>query len=107
MGSSNDANLARLRDNQRKSRARRKEYVNSIERQLRDYHRRGVESTAEIQRAARRVAEENKKMRALLNRIGFDDGSISCFLQTGSLDPAGITTPNPTCDRDNNNELLE
>ena len=48
----------------------------------------GIEATSEIQMAARKVAEENKKLRALLHKHGVDDKSIAVFLQSGTLAPA-------------------
>ncbi|KAK9776669.1 hypothetical protein AB5N19_11219 [Seiridium cardinale] len=76
------ANLTRIRDNQRRSRARRKEYVQELEQRLRVYEQQGVEASTEIQQAARRVVEENKKLRALLNEHGIGDSSIDSFLQS-------------------------
>ncbi|OTA94484.1 hypothetical protein M434DRAFT_266211 [Hypoxylon sp. CO27-5] len=86
MGSLDKVNLARIRDNQRRSRARHKEYVADLEMRLKRFERQGVEATWAIQQVARRVADDNIKMRALLNRMGFDNERITSFLQTGSLD---------------------
>ncbi|KAH7411085.1 hypothetical protein BKA64DRAFT_373065 [Cadophora sp. MPI-SDFR-AT-0126] len=82
--SSEKANLARIRDNQRRSRARRKEYLQELESRLRQCELQGVEASSEIQTAARRVAEENKKLRALLAQQGVRDESIEAYLQTAS-----------------------
>jgi len=82
--SSEKANLARIRDNQRRSRARRKEYLQELESRLRQCELQGVEASSEIQSAARRVAEENKKLRALLAQHGVRDESIEVYLQTSS-----------------------
>lgn len=76
------ANLARIRDNQRRSRARRKEYLQELEARLRQCELQGVEASSEIQTAARRVAEENKKLRTLLSQQGVRDESIEAYLQT-------------------------
>ncbi|KAF2838760.1 hypothetical protein M501DRAFT_907401, partial [Patellaria atrata CBS 101060] len=62
--------LARIRDNQRRSRARRKEYLQELEWKYRNCEQLGVEASAEIQLAARRVLEENKRLRALLKQKG-------------------------------------
>ncbi|KAL7789531.1 hypothetical protein V8C37DRAFT_213079 [Trichoderma ceciliae] len=86
------ANLARIRDNQRRSRARRREYIAELEQRLRSYELSGVEASAEVQMAARRVAEENRQLRELLHKHGFQDEYISQFLlqQSGSTtDPSG------------------
>ncbi|EPE24333.1 hypothetical protein GLAREA_08185 [Glarea lozoyensis ATCC 20868] len=76
------ANLARIRDNQRRSRARRKEYLQELENSLRQCELQGVEASAEIQTAARKVADENKKLRAMLAHNGIDSDSIELFLTT-------------------------
>lgn len=73
--------LARIRDNQRRSRARRKEYLQVLETRLRQIELQSIEASSEIQLAARRVADENKKLRELLAQLGIGDGSIEVFLQ--------------------------
>ena len=85
------ANLARIRDNQRRSRARRKEYLQELENSLRQCELQGVEASSEIQAAARRVAEENKKLRAMLSYHGVQNDSIEMFLTTSppSVGPNG------------------
>ncbi|KAM4058263.1 hypothetical protein HRG_006707 [Hirsutella rhossiliensis] len=77
--------LARIRDNQRRSRARRREYVQDLKRRLREYETQGIEASTEVQMAARRVAEENKQLQELLNRHGISDDQITRFLQSGTL----------------------
>ncbi|KAH6607722.1 hypothetical protein Trco_004035 [Trichoderma cornu-damae] len=83
------ANLARIRDNQRRSRARRREYIAELEQRLRNFELEGVAASSEVQLAARRVAEENRQLRELLHKHGFQDEYISQFLlqQAGSTDP--------------------
>ncbi|KAK3190515.1 hypothetical protein K4F52_003536 [Lecanicillium sp. MT-2017a] len=81
------ANLARIRDNQRRSRARRREYLQDLEQRLRLCELQGVEATTEVQAAARRVAEENRNLRQLLNKQGFSDSYINQYLQTGVIGP--------------------
>ncbi|KXL43590.1 hypothetical protein M433DRAFT_69513, partial [Acidomyces richmondensis BFW] len=66
-----EANLARIRDNQRRSRARRKEYLQELESKYRQCEQLGVEASAEIQAAAKKVVEENRRLRALLKQQGF------------------------------------
>jgi hypothetical protein len=60
----------RIRDNQRRSRAQRKEFVDSLQQRVLDYERRGVAATVEVQRAARAVALENAALHRLLARYG-------------------------------------
>jgi hypothetical protein len=78
------ANLARIRDNQRRSRARRKEYLQELESRLRQCELQGIEASAEIQLAARRVADENRKLRILLNQNGVGDDNIDSYLQSSA-----------------------
>lgn len=84
------ANLARIRDNQRRSRARRREYIAELEQRLRNFELEGVSASSEVQLAARRVAEENRQLRELLHKHGFQDEYITQFLlqQGGSADPS-------------------
>ncbi len=78
------ANLARIRDNQRRSRARRKEYLQELEGKYRNCELLGVEASTEIQTAARRVADENKRLRALLREKGIDDREVDEFVAQGN-----------------------
>ncbi|RSL41257.1 hypothetical protein CEP54_015875, partial [Fusarium duplospermum] len=48
------ANLARIRETQKRSRARRREYLRELEQRLRVYELQGVEASSEVQKAARR-----------------------------------------------------
>ncbi|CAO2654569.1 Nn.00g113020.m01.CDS01 [Neocucurbitaria sp. VM-36] len=69
-------NLARIRDNQRRSRARRKEYLQELETKLRSCEQVGIEASSEIQSAARRVLDENRKLRALLHERGVSEPEV-------------------------------
>ncbi|KAK5688467.1 hypothetical protein LTS10_000445 [Elasticomyces elasticus] len=86
-------NLARIRDNQRRSRARRKEYLSEIEAKYRTCEQTGAEASAEIQQAARRVLEENKRLRELLKHQGLSDTEIDKFLYERPENPQ---YPSPT-----------
>lgn len=68
--------LARIRDNQRRSRARRKEYLADLETRYRTCEQLGVQASAEIQAAARRVVDENRRLRALLLQKGLSEAEI-------------------------------
>ncbi|KAH8728622.1 hypothetical protein GQ44DRAFT_26233 [Phaeosphaeriaceae sp. PMI808] len=73
-------NLARIRDNQRRSRARRKEYLQELEAKIRSCEQVGIETSSEIQVAARKVLDENKKLRALLHERGVSEPDIVVVL---------------------------
>lgn len=79
----------RNRENQRRSRARRKDYIQELEQRLRQYENAGVKATAEVQAAARKVAEENISLRSLLGIYGVDSQRVDDFLRTGDASPEG------------------
>ena len=57
------SNPARVRENQRRSRARRKEYLEELEARLRNYESLGVQATVDMQHSARAVLVENARLR--------------------------------------------
>ncbi|KAH8168079.1 hypothetical protein CIB48_g142 [Xylaria polymorpha] len=67
---------ARLRRNQRNSRARKQAYVQDLEQRWNECVRLGAQATVEMQREARRVQEENRLLRTLLHKQGLDDMAI-------------------------------
>lgn len=75
--SQKSADLARVRDNQRRSRARRKEYLQELETKYWTCEQVGVGASAEIQAAARLVVNENKRLRALLMKYGISSWEIN------------------------------
>ena len=66
----------RLRNNKRRHRARQKEYTADLESKLTELQQQGVQATIEIQRSARKVANENHRLRALLRHVGVDGKTI-------------------------------
>ncbi|KAK7224792.1 hypothetical protein V2G26_012795 [Clonostachys chloroleuca] len=82
------ADLSRARNNQRRSRARKKIYVQHLEDQLRAYERRGIEASVQMQTAAKRVTEENRKLRGLFWKQGLSDAHINQLLQGASSSTA-------------------
>lgn len=80
--SSTSASAIRIRENQRRSRARRKEYVEGLERKVHEYEKGRVEATLEMQTAARTVALENARLRAMLARMGASDADVEAYLQS-------------------------
>jgi hypothetical protein len=100
------ASLTRIRDNQRRSRARKKEYVQELEQRLRVYEQQGVEASTEIQQAARRVVGENRKLRFLLNEQGINDSSIESYLQSsGTI--FGSTSHGPASTEESASQALD
>jgi len=81
----------RLRDNQRQSRARQKEFVQDLQRRLQAYERQGVQATLDMQRAARAVELENRLLRDLLAHHGVLHDQVGRFLRS-RLDASDGTT---------------
>ncbi|QPG96494.1 hypothetical protein C2857_004365 [Epichloe festucae Fl1] len=79
---SQSAAAVRIRDNQRRSRARRKEYVENLELKVQEYEKQGVGATLEMQHAARTVAMENSRLRMMLALTGATEADIEAFLQS-------------------------
>ncbi|KAH9216590.1 hypothetical protein DL95DRAFT_522669 [Leptodontidium sp. 2 PMI_412] len=77
---------ARLRDNKRRFRSRRKEYVTDLERSLRELREQGVQATIEVQLSARRVARENVRLRQLLRYFGVDENVVHSWIQQDEND---------------------
>jgi hypothetical protein len=72
--------LARIRANQKRSRARRAEYITSLESRLESCTRYGVELTAEIQRCALRVLEHNHRLEEDVRRLKEENGRLRTVL---------------------------
>ncbi|KAM0255466.1 hypothetical protein ACHAQJ_005766 [Trichoderma viride] len=72
----------RIRENQRRSRARRKEYVEGMQRKLQEFESKGVSATLEMQQAARDVAIENSRLKLLLAHNGITVDAVESFLQS-------------------------
>ena len=85
------------RDNQRRSRARHKEYVEDIKRKLLDLEERGVQATVEVQQAARKVAEENRLLRELLACKGVCQQEVDEFLRISRKRSIGDAVYNVKC----------
>lgn len=73
--------LSRNREIQRRSRARRKDYIADLEKRVWQYQREGIKATAEVQAAARKVAEENYLLHSLLAKHGISTEEIKEHLQ--------------------------
>lgn len=72
---------ARNRQNQQRCRARRKEYVEELERRLREYERRDATATVEMQRIAQAATWKNERLLLLLALHGVSQTEIDTFLQ--------------------------
>ncbi|KAI4178106.1 MAG: hypothetical protein LQ346_007557 [Caloplaca aetnensis] len=68
-GTTSTTSTTRIRDNQRRSRARRKAYLEELEAKVRTYEAQGVEAASEIQAAARKVVEQNQELKEENERL--------------------------------------
>ena len=85
----------RIRDNQRRSRARHKEYVRDLEQRVERFEKQGVQATLEIQVAGRKVAEENKLLRALLRSRGVTEAEVEEYLRDNNAGQNSVSgSPN-------------
>ncbi|KAI1183969.1 hypothetical protein F5B17DRAFT_443008 [Nemania serpens] len=75
------ASPAQNRENQQRSRARRREHLASLEARVRDYEQREVRASVEMQRAAREVAWVNERLVELLAARGVTRGEVDEFLR--------------------------
>ena len=92
------APAVRIRENQRRARARRKELIDDLKSRTRDYETQGVMATAQVQEAARKVLLENRRLRALLVEKGVPTAEIEASLHGYDYDAsftAALPTPEP------------
>lgn len=82
-GSGTIVNSSRLRENQRRSRARKKEYLLSLEARFQACQRTGIEANIDIQIAAKKVVRENLILRGMLKMRGVTVGEIEKTLKDG------------------------
>ncbi|KAL8723103.1 MAG: hypothetical protein Q9181_007354 [Wetmoreana brouardii] len=86
------APAVRIRENQRRVRARRKELIDDLKSRTRDYKTQGVIATAQVQEAARKVLLVNRRLRALLVEKGVPTAEIEASLHGYEYD-ASFTVP--------------
>ncbi|KIW01247.1 hypothetical protein, variant [Verruconis gallopava] len=83
----------RLRDNQRRSRARRKELILELQHRVHQYEQKELQATIFMQAAARKVARENDCLRKLLIQKGVSESEINAFL-VEECSSSAATSPN-------------
>ncbi|KAL7275257.1 hypothetical protein RUND412_001802 [Rhizina undulata] len=76
-----DPRLTRIRNNQRRSRARRKEYLEGLEERWKKCQEMGVQANVDLQKAARKVIEENRLLRSILRESGMPDDLVDSRLK--------------------------
>ncbi|KAL3952894.1 hypothetical protein ACCO45_012837 [Purpureocillium lilacinum] len=97
---------AQNRERQRRSRARRRELIDDLSRQLDEYKRRDAQATQEMQRAARAVSDENQRLRALLRLRGVSPSEVRRYLASfPSSASSSINSALPTATRVSSSSL--
>jgi len=70
-----------VRDNQRRCRARKREYILELEHKLQEYQVSGVQSKANAcESTVKRLEDENRKLRELLGQVGVSEACINTHL---------------------------
>jgi hypothetical protein len=92
--SSPTPNPVRVRDNQRRSRARRKEYLQELEAKLRRWEASGVQASVDIQTAARAVQAENARLREENVRLKDENWDLKAQLKAVSEQPPLVVADN-------------
>jgi hypothetical protein len=90
-----NAALLRVRNNQRRSRARRREYLSELEEKYRTCEQLGVKASAEMQAAARKVLDENNRLRALMRSRGITDAEIDQWMVESAAGQPGASSTAP------------
>ncbi|KAJ4163567.1 hypothetical protein LMH87_005288 [Akanthomyces muscarius] len=80
-GNAEATERARLRRNQRNSRARKQAYIRDLEDRWNECVKLGAQATAEMQAVARKVHEENVLLRRILAHRGFGEDTIERALE--------------------------
>ena len=80
----------RHRENKRRYRARKREYVESLQQRLADTRDQQVAGMREVQLAAQKVVNDNSRLRALLRLKGVNDAIVESWLH-GDEAPARVS----------------
>ncbi|ODA81262.1 hypothetical protein RJ55_04226 [Drechmeria coniospora] len=87
---------AQNRESQRRSRARRRELIDTLSKQVEEFRRQGVKASLEMQAASRAVSAENQRLRALLALHGVSEAKIDAHLSSPS--PSTLPSSAPLTD---------
>ncbi|KAF1842799.1 uncharacterized protein K460DRAFT_387079 [Cucurbitaria berberidis CBS 394.84] len=79
--SSDTPSSKRIRENQRRSRNRRAELLNDLQTRVHEFERQGVIATQDMQQAARKVAQDNIRLRSLLALHGVLQEEVDSYLR--------------------------
>lgn len=74
--------LARIRDNQRKSRARKQEHIRELEQKLALYQKQAHQKDVEHRLTVQRLETENRRLKSLLVSVGVPSNIVEGYLRT-------------------------
>ncbi|RJE19027.1 hypothetical protein PHISCL_08640 [Aspergillus sclerotialis] len=77
----NLARLARIRENQRRSRAKKQEYVHELEQKLANFQEEARQKDVQHRLAVQKLTAENRKLRYLLSLSGLPSHAIEEYLR--------------------------
>lgn len=80
------------RENQRRSRARHREFVSDLQRRVHEYERRDAQATLEMQQVARAVAAENQALREMLAARNVTSEELEAYLMSRNVGIAQKST---------------
>ena len=89
------ATLARVRDNQRRCRTRRREYIADLERKLQDYEAGKDPAEVGVRSTIEHLEQENKRLRALLAAAGLPRVWMEAYLKLGGGGGNGTKSGHP------------
>ncbi|KAH8692822.1 hypothetical protein BGW36DRAFT_362370 [Talaromyces proteolyticus] len=72
--------LARVRENQRRSRARKQQYIEELEQKVAACNAKAQQADIDHRISLQKLELENTNLRALLNRAGFDSAYVETYL---------------------------
>lgn len=73
--------LAKVRENQQRSRARKQQYVQELEQTLASFASEAEQKVIERRIILQKLEAENRQLRIMLNQLGFDSGYLNEYFQ--------------------------
>ncbi|KAH7176322.1 hypothetical protein EDB81DRAFT_751697 [Dactylonectria macrodidyma] len=87
---SNNPHLQRVREVQRKARAKKREYLQDLERRVQVYELEGIKISYKLQQEAQRIARDNVRLRELARTLGISEEEIVAALDAAGYDETDL-----------------
>ncbi|KAF8859771.1 hypothetical protein BDZ45DRAFT_801451 [Acephala macrosclerotiorum] len=92
-----DATLIRVRDNQRRCRARRREYIAELESKLQDCETTGIEPDVKTYKGTvDKLKDENRRLRELLDQVGVSGRDVRAYLGEDDIPEERVEENDPS-----------